>query len=153
MVNFSDQEAREIEQALILTRAEIEKLNRALAEKDALIGRLRAATWDENVRLLAESKEGLLQQYCNLQIMYGQQKHQIRDKDKEIADLKRAYTQELGRHKDTIHEIIVYQADLEAKYQQLMEKAILFAKATISDMITEGTVKKAQAFLKERKGA
>ena len=103
MVNFSDQEAREIEQALILTRAEIEKLNRDLAEKDALIKRLKETTWNENVRLLAESKENLLQQFCNLQILYGAQKHQIRDRDKEIASLRQ-------------------------KVQELMEQAIEWAK-------------------------
>lgn len=134
MVNFSDQEAMEIEQALILTRAEIEKLNRALAEKDALIKRLKETTWNENVRLLAESKENLLQQFCNLQILYGAQKHQIRDRDKEIASLRQ-------------------------KVQELMEKAGRFARGYEECYCAENVASKdvclfheAQAFLKEREG-
>lgn len=61
---------------------------RMLREKDALIARLKATTWNENVRFLAESKENLLQQYVNLTQYYGEQKHEIRRLKDEIRRLK-----------------------------------------------------------------
>lgn len=66
----------------------------ALAEKDALIERLKALSWNENVKFIAEAKENLLNEYIHLTELYGEQKHEIRklkaaevEKDREIARL------------------------------------------------------------------
>jgi hypothetical protein len=70
-------------------------VKQALAEKDQQIERWKNLSRDEHVRLLAESKEHLLQQYVNLTQMYGEQKHEIRrltsaiaEKDREITNLQ-----------------------------------------------------------------
>ena len=55
------------------------------------IERLVKRTWNDNVEFIAQAKENLLQQYINLTIMYGEQKHMIRDQAQEIARLREAW--------------------------------------------------------------
>lgn len=84
----------------------------------------------------------------------------LAEKDMGIDQLKRAYRQELSRHKDTIHDLIVRQAADSAAYQQLMGKAVSFARWIVNDQEYHMQIHviaadflaspEVQAFLKER---
>ena len=66
-------------------RLTIDRLERELE-------RAKALSWNDNVQFLYESKEHLLQSFCNLQVTYGEQKHEIRDLTVKLA----AVTARLG---------------------------------------------------------
>lgn len=71
-----------------------------------------------------------------------------------LAEKERAYKQEIGRHKDTIHDLIVRQAADSAAYQQLLAQAVRFAQLCAVRVVHSEAgdflaCPEAQAFLKE----
>lgn len=85
-------------------RDKVTQLERELAQAREERDTWKARTWTDVVQFIADSKENLLQQYCNLQIMYGEQKHRIRDLEKELAQAR----EREGMLRDSIEEAVRY---------------------------------------------
>jgi chromosome segregation ATPase len=83
------------------------ELSRMRAERD----QWRSYTWTEAVQFLADAKENLTQQYCNLQIMYGEQKHRIRDLEKELAQAR--------QERDNWHQIVKDHCEEDEQFRKV----------------------------------
>ena len=55
----------------------------------------------------------------------------LAEKNREIESIKRAYKEEIARHKDAIHQLIVQQAMDSGNYHALMKQVVEFAENTI----------------------
>ena len=75
---------------------------------------------------------------CHLHDKVAKLEQALAEKDRELEQLKRAYHQEIARHKDTIHDLIVRQAADSSAYQQLMEKAVWFARQLGVERVSGG---------------
>lgn len=88
--------------------------HRALqAERDAW----RAKSWTDLVQFLADAKDNLLQQYCNLQLLYGEQKHALRRLQAERDALKDDLATILKERNDFEIRCDTLKAELAAKDQ------------------------------------
>jgi ribosomal protein L29 len=111
------------------------ELSRMRAERD----QWRNYSWTEAVQFIAATKENLLQQYCNLQILYGEQKHRIRDLEKELA--------QANTHLEA-QRVATYQAvEREQRVKRELSQAQA-REASLFEAIKHGD-EKHQAWLKE----
>lgn len=92
---------------------------------------------NESLEFFIQSKDTLLQAFCNLQVTYGEQKHEIRNLKQTITRLEN----ELCTAKDQIPpELAVCQSNLKAAEQERdAEKAKVhkFREALISGLVAE----------------